>query len=366
MKLTEIKNTKHNIISESARVGREYNHLEDLVFIEGSRGVTRALKILENLQAQTETVAVKWDGNPTIYWGRDQQGTFVLTGKNGWGRDKTCSPASLREFVMSTGKGEEWRVDFADTLAEAFEILEQNTPKDFRGYVYGDILWHSRNSQTVTESHAEFTPNKVTYIVEDETVRNRIEKSKIGIAVHKVFENFGDKQGATLTEAESLNTDNVVVFAQTTVSESIDLNQDLLERINTWNANYGKAVDEFLEKRKGLSDLKNIIYTYVNQTVKENRLDILTTGFYKWLSNSKVSQPKQKRIQELDDLYGDLIETVLEGVELVMTAKNSVIEQFDNKSNNIKCLTEGEAGGEGYVAVDSFVKLVPRHRWKPN
>jgi len=37
------------VLTEAAKVGREYNHLEDLVFIEGSKGAEKAAATLEKL-----------------------------------------------------------------------------------------------------------------------------------------------------------------------------------------------------------------------------------------------------------------------------------------------------------------------------
>ena len=57
-------------VSEDApvpkKVGREFNHLEDLVFTEPS-GAKRAVQILKSLAQDAKDVSVKWDGNPTVY-----------------------------------------------------------------------------------------------------------------------------------------------------------------------------------------------------------------------------------------------------------------------------------------------------------
>jgi len=56
------------IATQPNRVGREYQHLEDLVFVYGSQGARAAVNILEQLAVDSTDVAVKWDGNPTVYW----------------------------------------------------------------------------------------------------------------------------------------------------------------------------------------------------------------------------------------------------------------------------------------------------------
>ena len=57
------------------------------------------------------------------------------------GEDKTTSSGELQDFILNTGKGEDWRKDFAGEMAGVFEILEANTPADMKGYVYGDLLY---------------------------------------------------------------------------------------------------------------------------------------------------------------------------------------------------------------------------------
>ena len=119
----------NQFLTEATQKGREYNHLEDLVTFEGSKGALKAAEILTRLGQDSKDVSIKWDGNPTIFWGREPNGQFVMTGKNGWGRQKTTSSGELQDFILNTGKGEDWRKDFAGEMAGVFEILEANTSR---------------------------------------------------------------------------------------------------------------------------------------------------------------------------------------------------------------------------------------------
>jgi hypothetical protein len=49
-----------------------------------------------------------------------------------------------------------------------------------------------------------------------------------------------------------------------------------------------------------------------------------------------------------------------------MTAKDHIIQQLDDAPADVKQSTKGEKGGEGYVALGSKTKLVPRQRWQPS
>ena len=148
------------------KVGREFNHLEDLVFTE-SDGAVKAIQILKDLAKPETSITIKWDGKPTVYWGREDDGEFRLVGKNNWGREegKSSSPEELKQFIMSRGKGEEWREQFAGDMAAMWPIFEKATPADFRGYVYGDILFHPGKSYTGADGRISFTPNQTTYSV---------------------------------------------------------------------------------------------------------------------------------------------------------------------------------------------------------
>jgi len=56
------------------KLGRAFNHLEDLVFFHGSRGTIEALDHIREIATieGAQSVRMKWDGNPQIYWGREK------------------------------------------------------------------------------------------------------------------------------------------------------------------------------------------------------------------------------------------------------------------------------------------------------
>ena len=112
------------------KVGREFNHLEDLVFTEPNGGA-RAVAILKNIAQDAKDISVKWDGAPTVLWGREPNGQFRLVGKNNWGREEgmSNSPKELQQFIMSRGKGEDWRAKFASDMEHYGRCLKQRLHK---------------------------------------------------------------------------------------------------------------------------------------------------------------------------------------------------------------------------------------------
>jgi hypothetical protein len=351
------------------KVGREFNHLEDLVFTEPNGG-KRAVEILKNLAQDAQDVAIKWDGNPTVYWGRDEDGTFRLVGKNNWGREegKSSSPEELQQFINSRGKGEEWREKFAGDMAALWPVFEKATPKDFRGYVYGDILFHPGKPYEGADGRMSFTPNQTTYAVKGNSeVGRKIARAKVAVAAHQQYSYFGDKSGEPFTAPETFAANpELVVFGQTYVTHKPAVNADNLSAIEKEVNKSQQKITQLLTPQAGLSDLQNIIYTFVNAQAREKKLDMLDHDmFFTWLSTSKVSGPKQQKIAALANSIPGAMGSLFFIVRELMKAKNEVIAELDQAGGDITATTGGKPGGEGYVKGKDSVKLVPRDRWTP-
>jgi hypothetical protein len=356
-----------NILTEAAKVGREYQHLEDLVFVDGSEGANKAADILEKLGSDSSDVAIKWDGNPTIYWGREDNGQFVLVGKNGWGRNKSTTPDDLANFIKSTGKGEEWREKFGNDMAGIFKLMEAATPEDFRGFVYGDLLYHPGKPFQSKDGAIEFTPNLVTYTVDTNSqLGERIADSKVGVVVHTKYDEFGGKAGTPISDVNELNNNDVVVLGQTYVAHQPKVDTKEVDEIRAMTSKSGRIIDKFLAGTQGLSSPAQIIYTYVNQMTRTQQLKNLETGFFDWLKSSKVSQGQQAKLSQMNEEMPNALPAIFGLVKKIMTVKDHIIGQLDDADADVKQSTKGEKGGEGYVALGSKTKLVPRGRWQPN
>ena len=360
--------TNKSILIEAAKVGREYQHLEDLVFIEGSKGAEKAADILDKLGSDSGDVAIKWDGYPTMYWGRDDAGRFVLVGKNGWLKGNVSKSADeLKDFILSTGKGEDWRDRFANEMADIFNLVERATPASFRGYVYGDLLYHPGKPFKSTDGSVVFTPNLVTYTVSKESqLGERIANSRVGVVVHTKFDEFGSKSGSPITDVKELNNEDVVVLGQTYVTHQPKIDTSETKEIRSIAAKNAQVMDKFLAGQQGLSNVPGIIYTYMNQMSRAQKLGDIDTGFFNWLSTSKVSQGQQAKLAQMNKEMPKALPAIFGLVKKVMAAKDHIIDQLDNADADVKQSTGGEKGGEGYVALGSKTKLVPRTRWQPS
>jgi hypothetical protein len=345
------------------KVGREFNHLEDLVFTEPN-GAVKAIEILKSLAQPETSITIKWDGNPTVYWGRDEDGTFRMVGKNNWGREegKSASPEDLKQFIMSRGKGEDWREKFASDMAALWPVFEKATPADFRGYVYGDILFHPGKPYQGADGRISFTPNQTTYaVLGNSDIGRSLAKAKIAVAAHKQFGYFGDKTGEDFDNPEIFASNpELKVFGLTTVSTRPAVSADNLGRIQALAKNQ-QTINKLLAPVAGMGYLQSEIYTFVNTQSKAKQLDnINTDAFMQFVGKTPV---KAAKIAAHSESHPGVMDTMFALVKEIMAAKDEVIRELDSAEGDITATTGGKPGGEGYVAGGS--KLVPRDRWTP-
>ena len=345
------------------KVGREFNHLEDLVFTE-TNGANKAIKVLKDLASPETKITIKWDGNPTVYWGREDDGTFRMVGKNNWGREegKSSSPEELKQFIMSRGKGEDWREKFASDMAAMWSVFEKATPADFRGYVYGDILFHPGKPYEGADGRISFTPNQTTYGVKvGSTYYQKLVKAKVAVAAHKVFSYFGDKSGEDFDNPEAFSSNpELAIFGLTSVSYRPAVGAENLAKIEALAKNQ-QAIDKLLAPVAGMGYLQGEIYTFVNNQSKTKQLDNINTDAF--LAFEQKTPVKAAKIQAHSDAHPGVMDTMFELVREIMAAKDEVIRELDAASGDIEQNTKGKPGGEGYVAAGT--KLVPRDRWTP-
>ncbi len=353
-----------------AKVGRDLQHAEDLVIVDGSNGALKALDQLSAMSNSVDDVTIKWDGSPAVYFGRDEQGRFVLTDKSGFTakgyNGKTTSPQDLESMLMSRGKGEpdESRKAFAGSMAGLWDRFESIVDPTFRGYMFGDMLYFGSPQQNA-QGEFTFTPNTVTYDIPAESdLGQRINNTSAGVVVHH-FVGLDGREQPVKGPVKGINTKGeVLVLGPTTVTKTADVNQDEIEAARSYIQSNAQSIDTLLDDSKlaaaKMSDFKNILYKFVNQQVKTRDLTNLNKRFDQWLTTSGVSAPKQAKIQEYRKTQSKAFEAVFGTLEQIMHIKDAIIDQLDLTSP-VKASIGGKPGGEGYVKGD--IKLVPRTKF---
>lgn len=366
------------------KLGRAFNHLEDLVFFHGTAGTLEALDHIREIasEAGSKTVRMKWDGNPQIYWGRETKGgPLVLAGHNGWSKGyKTDNPADLVDFISNksgspkTPEEKAARDQFAKQFASLYPLFDAGTPKDFRGYVYADGLFLSRPNIDA-EGVYTFCPNPKSqtcyHVTADSPLGKRIAQAQVMVVGHAFFPEFGmDDSDQEPMDDFSMFNKNPALIVQGPVYNSapVKVGNESIAAIETYVQKHATEIDSFLQGAPGLGDLKNILYTYVNQTAKAKQLDQLgVPQFFSWLKTSKVSTNKQTKIEELAQRSQHALAAIFGLVKQIMDVKDNIIAQIEQGEKGEIWDTQGEGRVRYAPAGKQYgnVKLVPRKRWTP-
>lgn len=380
MLLRELFLTENATKQPAKKLGRTFNHLEDLVFFHGSQGAKEAIQHLNEFNTDTgaSSIRMKWDGSPQVYWGRERiNGPLIFTSHNGWLRGiKTSSEKQLYEFIVNqsgnpkSAEELESRKAFAKEFSSLYSTFDAATPKDFVGFVYGDILF-SKPQQLDESGNYSFSPNpntQTTYHVKPKSrLGMRIESATAMVVGHAFFPRFGllDEAQQPITDFSLFNKSKELIV-QDPIYHSGKLSAET-EGMAEYIEEHANNIDTFLESTAGLSDLKDIIYKFVNQTAKVKQLDSISSKkFFEWLQTSKVSTTKQQKIYKLDEQYNAL-EPIFALVKRIQHTKDNLIEQIETAHTADIWDTHGE--GRVRYADESkrfgHIKLVPRKRWTP-
>jgi hypothetical protein len=365
------------------KLGRAFNHLEDLVFFYGSQGTQEALDHIKDFATDegAQSIRMKWDGNPQIYWGRETAGgPLVLAGHNGWARGAaSTSPEEVKDFIANksgqpkTDEEKKQREAFAEKFAGLYPLFDAATPKDFVGFVYADGLFLDP-PQLDQNNVYNFCPNPKSqtcyHVRKDSELGQRISRAKVMVVGHAEFDTFGapDSDQQPKDSFEEFNsTDSLIVLGPIYNKKPIQINTSEVDQVKKYLAQHAKQIDGFLTPQAGLSDLKELFYKYVNQQAKAKRLDnIKGDDFFNWLDgDSKITDSKRNKIAELSKQYSGAVDAIFELVRMIQSMKDDIIDQIEGEQGDI-----WDTNGEGRVRYGTGkqlgnVKLVPRKRWTP-
>lgn len=383
MRVTDFLFEAEQRLAEAKLKGRAFNHLEDLVFFYGTEGVSEALDHLREVATAegSQSIRMKWDGAPQVYWGRETKGgPLLLAGHNGWGRGvKTDNPAELQDFIANgsgnprTPEEKANRDAFAKQFASWYPYFDRATPKEFTGFVYADGLFFER-PELDKQGVYNFCPNPKSqtcyHVKADSELGRRISKADIMVVGHGYFPEYGmpDQMQKPMDDFSMFNgTPELIVMGPIYNTKPVEIELNRLDDAQEYARRHARNIDGFLEGMKGLSDLKEIIYRYVNQSAKAKQLDNISgSHFFDWLGKSNVSAPKQEKIAQLNSTYGNAIDQIITLVKMIQAVKDEVIDQVEGPQGDI-----WDSHGEGRVryAGDGKkfgnVKFVPRKRWTP-
>ena len=366
------------------KLGRAFNHLEDLVFFYGSQGTLEALQHLKDFSTEpgAKSIRMKWDGAPQIYWGREQAGgPLILAGHNGWLRGaKYSNPKDIYNFIVNqsgspkTPQEKADREAFGREFANLYPLFDAATPKDFEGFVYADALFLQR-PQLDQQGVYNFCPNPKSqtcyHVRADSELGQRVANAQVMVVGHAYFPEFGlpDRAQEPMDDFSMFNnTPGLIVQGPIYNTTPLKVNTKGVAQAEAYLKQHAGQIDGFLQGTAGLSDLKEIIYKFVNQTAKAKQLDNIDTDmFFNWLQTSGVSAPKQQKIMALSKQFNSALDAIFSLVRQIQAVKDSVIDQLEAGHSADVWDTHGEGRVRYADPGKQFgnVKLVPRKRWTP-
>ena len=336
-------------------------HIEDLVFRKGTAGIKEALAVIEHLKDNTKTsVTVKWDGKPAVVFGREPNGTFVLTDVAGFGavgyNGMFTSPRQITQHLSNRdaeakaqGKSANRVAQLAPIYQTLWPMLEAATPKDFKGYIQGDLLYISTPPE-VTGAFV-FKPNTVEYnIPASSKLGQEIASSHVGIAIHTYYK----EQGAGKEPLGKVNLNSVpglLLIEPIAPQENVrPTDSNLVKQLKSLVSASGNSINTLFNpaelRQLQISDLPRLCVDYINSLVKDDTVanfdpSTLLPGFGKWLQ-TKVTPRKYNNIVE----YLQSPRSNMEGMSAAFTA---FVLLHNIKMDMLQQLDRQHPGQEGWV-----------------
>jgi len=357
---TEAANPYQIYEAEEPGVGgraKGIEHLEDLIFRKGSRGVDEALAIIQHAaEAPQKTTSVKWDGKPAVIFGRKPDtGEFVLTDGSGFeakGYDGLATSPRMMAQIQSTRKGE--RRELVQLYADLWPQLEAAVPANFRGYVKGDLLYYPQQPWTEEAGNLVFKPNTVQYrIPAKSALGQRIRNSTTGIAMHTMYADQGEpKQPLSrvkFNEVPGLFLIEPIYGKGIAPQDPAQAKGQsaLIKQIKQIRNSKGAAIDTLFNpselRAMQITDLAKLCVDYINFRVKQpsGNFDNLLAGFGEWLQ-TKVTPKKFANIVEY-------LKSPASNTEGLAAAFTLFILLHDLKLDILRNLDLKDPGHEGWV-----------------
>jgi hypothetical protein len=349
-----------DIILEAAnpKVGREFQHLEDLVYIEGPTGLDRALERISHIGDNAQHMEVKWDGSPAIVFGRDATGVFHFGDK--YSKELMSSPEAVyTQYVGRQENPDEKRKAFAQGMSDLHGYYERATPKNFRGFIEAGLLYKTTpplNNQT----EYVIDPNTVIYYVDATSdLGKRIGLSVTGAAATAYFEELpalGGQRSPVGDKYKAIQSDEVVLVAPAFVASQAKLDDTKINTIQNYIRLQRNNINDFIAPVDKMADWPNILYNYVNTQVDSpGALNTLGNNLVQWINNSALSGPKKERALAKVQQGPEGYEATFVTIRAIMHIKDDIIDQLEHptlKSLGIRAELKGGfgAGGEGFVS----------------
>ena len=256
-------------------------------------------------------------------------------------------------------------------------MFEAATPAALDGkdtfFVYADALF--LNKPALTDGVYDFCPNPKSetcyHVSADSDLGKRITGADVMVVGHAYFTEHGQPDSAQIPikDFSKFNANSkLIVLGPIYNVAPVKVDNTRIDQVENYIKQHATQVDTFLAGGAGIADLKNVIYTYVNQSAKAKQLDAVSTEhFTQWMASGKVSTGKMTKIVELSKQQNNALDAIFKTVRAIQILKDTVIDQIESGPKAEIWDTKGE--GRVRYAGDNKqfgnVKFVPRKRWTP-
>lgn len=273
------------------------DHPEDLIFLQGSSGATRALNSIIDTAKNPKRITIKFDGYPALIFGRDANGRFsimdkhMFNKKDGTGR-AVYSPNEFRQYDLNRGVD---RSQLHALINEIWAGLEKAS-KSATGYFWGDLLF----SQPLKAQQGVFkfkaNPNGITYtVLEDSEVGDLLGGKQAGIAIHQFMTpdafTTDDAQPLHGTIGQLQNNSNVAIVPSAMPNTPvIRLNATLVKNVQSALTKYRRVVDDMMNNAPQARTTFNGLFTvFINKKIVSGNLDNLVGDFMHYFENKSAN-----------------------------------------------------------------------------
>jgi hypothetical protein len=366
MKLTDLFDNKSTTISKKIIITEGIQHPEDLLFDDGIDGAMRAINELAELEKRSETITIKWDGFPSIIFGRDENGQLIIADKHMFAKiDKntgkriglSTSSEDFENYDKNRGADRTDLYAKERILRPELEKIIPNTPANRNKFYFGDLLWAGQLKSI--DGYYTFTPNTVTYkIKQDSELGKRIANAKGGIAVHTFIPGLG-KDETPLKGIGNLPKNGPVVFLSGEMTEkpTIDIDKNLIKKSKTVINQNKKAAEKFVQMLLA-ARAKSVISamkTFITYKIKQGNFDNLSNDFIKYLPEKLTNDSARRNAAQLlstsDGKNGlNAMWTIwLTITNLKIIIKKQIDAEHTDPNIPVQAFTGDIAGHEGYV-----------------
>ena len=319
-------------------------HLEDLVFRNGSAGIKRALDIVKHTASDTgKTTTVKWDGKPALVFGRDANGTFILTDVAGFGakgyNGLFTSPRQVRKHLAARDADAEAQGRPATRVAELAPIydklwpmLQSAVPQTYRGFFQGDLLYI--DTPPLEAGNYVFTPNTVEYkIPAASDIGQRIGASNVGIAMHTKYSEPGAPK-EPIGNFKFKTVPGLLLLEPVYAKENVRPDFTTVKQLkNIYNTD-GTAIDQLFNpaelRAQQITDLPKLCIDYINSRVGTG-FNQLLDQFGPWLLEHAGPRKYNNIVEYLTSPRSNLVgmTAAFTAWELLHDVKMDLLGQLD-------------------------------------